>query len=159
MKIPTRFGPGAASRRQGALDLMMTPMIDVVFLLLVYFIATTSFQKPENQLPTGVAKPPGGRAAEAKPPEPMEVIPEEILVRVRQDDGGGILYQVNGSAVGNYQELVERLTRVVSVRADVPIVVAPEKRVAMQEAIAAYDAARRAGALSVYFAIRGKGKE
>jgi hypothetical protein len=45
------------------------------------------------------------------------------------------------------------------VRADVPIVVAPEKRVAMQEAIAAYDAARRAGALSVYFAIRGKGKE
>ncbi|MFN5850466.1 MAG: ExbD/TolR family protein, partial [Pirellulaceae bacterium] len=58
MKIPTRFGPGAASRRQGALDLMMTPMIDVVFLLLVYFIATTSFQKPENQMPTGVAKPP-----------------------------------------------------------------------------------------------------
>jgi len=133
MKIPTRFGPGAASRRQGALDLMMTPMIDVVFLLLVYFIATTSFQKPESQLPTGVAKPPGGRAADAKPPEPMEVIPEEILLRVRQDDGGKIRYQVNGSAIGSYHELLERF--------------------------AAYDAARRAGALSVYFAIRGKGNE
>jgi biopolymer transport protein ExbD len=89
----------------------------------------------------------------------MEVIPEEILLRVRQDDGGKIRYQVNGSAIGSYQELLERLTRVVSVRADVPIVVAPENRVAMQEAIAAYDAARRAGALSVYFAIRGKGNE
>lgn len=159
MKIPTRFGPGAASRRQGALDLMMTPMIDVVFLLLVYFIATTSFQRPESPLPAGVAKPPGGRAADAKPPDPLEVIPEEIVLRVRQDEGGGISYQVNGSAVGGYLELVERLTRIVSVRADVPIVVAPEKRVPMQDAIAAYDAARRAGALSVYFAIRGKGKE
>jgi biopolymer transport protein ExbD len=89
----------------------------------------------------------------------MEVIPEEILLRVRQDHGGGVGYQVNGSAVGSYQELVERLTRIVSVRSDVPIVVAPEKRVTMQEAIAAYDAARRAGALSVYFAIRGKGNE
>jgi biopolymer transport protein ExbD len=138
---------------------MMTPMIDVVFLLLVYFIATTSFQRPESPLPAGVAKPPGGRAADAKPPDPLEVIPEEILLRVRQDEGGGISYQVNGSAVGGYLELVERLTRIVSVRADVPIVVAPEKRVPMQDAIAAYDAARRAGALSVYFAIRGKGKE
>jgi biopolymer transport protein ExbD len=34
-------------------DVMMTPMIDVVFLLLVFFLATASFDRLEQILPSG----------------------------------------------------------------------------------------------------------
>ena len=39
-----------------AVSLNMTPMIDVIFLLLVFFLATSSFQVVEKLLPSSVSK-------------------------------------------------------------------------------------------------------
>lgn len=41
--------PGPRSRR-GLVKLELTSMIDVIFLLLVYFILSTTYQRPESQL-------------------------------------------------------------------------------------------------------------
>lgn len=42
------------SRRIPKLELSMTSMIDVVFLLLIFFLVTTTFVRPENQLPSAI---------------------------------------------------------------------------------------------------------
>ena len=39
-------------RGRTSLDNMMTPMIDVVFLLLIFFLTTASFQRLEKLLPS-----------------------------------------------------------------------------------------------------------
>ena len=50
-----------ANRSSRTIDLQLTPMIDVVFLLLVFFLWTTSFERPEYDLNTAVALPSGLR--------------------------------------------------------------------------------------------------
>ena len=42
---------GIESRRKPSVGLRMTPMIDVIFLLLTFFIITAKFRKPEAFLP------------------------------------------------------------------------------------------------------------
>ena len=44
----------------GLLEVKMTPMIDVVFLLLIFFVWTSSFELPEFDLPSALAEPPQG---------------------------------------------------------------------------------------------------
>ena len=46
--------PELHQRTRGDLEISMTPMIDVVFLLLVFFVWTASFQVVENMLPTSL---------------------------------------------------------------------------------------------------------
>src|SRR5262245_58567237 len=38
-------------------DVMMTPMIDMVFLLLVFFVCTAGFDRPEENLPSNLSLP------------------------------------------------------------------------------------------------------
>jgi len=59
--------PGSArSRRLGALPLIS--LIDVVFLLLIYFLVTSDFSQAERRLPSAVQTEGGGvRAAELQP--------------------------------------------------------------------------------------------
>ena len=42
---------------RGRLDVKMTPMIDVIFLLLIFFVSTASFQAAEETLPTNLSLP------------------------------------------------------------------------------------------------------
>ncbi len=53
MKIPAR-------KTNTSLQPPMTPMIDVVFLLLVFFIWTSSFDRPERDLRSQIAEKPLG---------------------------------------------------------------------------------------------------
>ena len=48
--------PSVYNARRGSLEVKMTPMIDVVFLLLVFFVWTASFQVVENIVPTGISE-------------------------------------------------------------------------------------------------------
>ncbi|MEM7457270.1 MAG: biopolymer transporter ExbD [Planctomycetota bacterium] len=49
MRLSTRY-----QRRNQKLELSMTSMIDVVFLLLIFFLVTTTFVRPERQLNPGI---------------------------------------------------------------------------------------------------------
>ena len=46
MKLSNR----AVDSRSNKIELSMTSMIDVVFLLLIFFLVTTTFVRPEKQL-------------------------------------------------------------------------------------------------------------
>jgi biopolymer transport protein ExbD len=78
MRVPSHHD----DRRQT--DVAMTPMIDVVFQLMIFFICTASFQLGEELLPTSLAV-----ASGSSTPSPIEREPdlERIIVRATRASG------------------------------------------------------------------------
>ena len=69
----------AQHRGRGPLEVKMAPMIDVIFLLLIFFVCTASFHPPEQVLPTRLSLP--GSID-------TDVPVEELLHAIRQAEQG-----------------------------------------------------------------------
>ena len=81
--------------RRPALPMMglnVAPMIDVVFLLLMYFMLITEFRAPEGSMPLNIA----GQAAEAADPFALPEAPITIVVE-SLGQGRGHREQVPGA--------------------------------------------------------------
>jgi biopolymer transport protein ExbD len=134
---------------------MMTPMIDVVFLLLVFFLTTASFQRLEKLLPSSVSAKSDTTLGESKdtPPSPPQEDIHDCVIKIKAQ-GDQIEYQWNGLVVTSLQDIQERLVAILNVRADVPIIVDPEDSILAGDALRVYDTAKRAGATAVYMVAR-----
>lgn len=144
MKVPRHL-------ERGALRVEMTPMIDVVFLLLVFFLWTSSFDAPEFDLPGQLATPPSGSEAQATPPSEAPMF-DELVIKV-QAAGDDAVFQLGEERVGDKATLLARLAAIAALGVQPPVIIDPDRNVAMQHAIAAYDAARAAGLNDCLFAI------
>lgn len=134
----------------------MTPMIDVVFLLLIFFIWTSSFEEPEYDLPSSLAESPAGGAESATDePPPVEVF-DEIVIRILNQNGS-VIHELNGQRVADLSGLRERLIEIIALGVQPPVIVDPAGDVTMGNAIEVYDVARAAGADRVLFAARERG--
>ena len=134
----------------GVLELKMTPMIDVVFLLLIFFIWTSSFEIPEFDLPSAIALPaPGGIDATDQPPlaEPFD----EIVIRLSRSNAQ-VQIEMNQQPISTMQELRNRLAEIIAIGVQPPIIIDPAAEITMNVAVEAYDAAKGAGADRVLFA-------
>ncbi|MFN7797794.1 MAG: biopolymer transporter ExbD [Planctomycetota bacterium] len=142
-------------RGRTSLDSMMTPMIDVVFLLLVFFLTTASFQRLEKLLPSSVSAKSDTTLGESKdtPPSPPQEDIHDCVIKIKAQ-GDQIEYQWNGLVVKSLQDIQERLVAILNVRADVPIIVDPEDSILAGDALQVYDTAKRAGATAVYMVAR-----
>ena len=69
--------PSIFTQRGRGLDVEMTPMIDVVFLLLVFFIWTASFQIVENVIRVGVIDNPAGVGSV---PPILDLPPNDVVI-------------------------------------------------------------------------------
>ncbi len=144
MKLPNRVS-------SQSMELQMTPMIDVVFLLLVFFVWTSSFELPEYDLPSSLAETPAaGSQLNEIDSEPVEAFDEIVVKLVIQEATTYI--QLNGKRLADYKELRQKLAEIIALGVQPPVIVDPDDRVTMASAIAAYDAARDAGADRVLFA-------
>lgn len=141
-------------RPRRPLEIMMTPMIDVIFLLLVFFLATSSFQIVEQLMPGGVSQlnPSGGASAEP-PPEVSQDALEQVVVKLVASDGGTIV-RLNGVDLARFDELKERLAAIGRLRTAAPIIIDPMPSIQAAEVILAYDWARQSGLTRVYLATR-----
>ena len=72
--------PNHLLRRDRSLEISLTPMIDVVFQLMIFFVWTASFEIPEQLLPTTVSLPRGTAVAVEAPPELHDL--ERIVIQV-----------------------------------------------------------------------------
>ena len=79
---PLMRRPSIYTQRQQGVDVKMTPMIDVVFLLLVFFVWTASFQVVEHLLPSSVSTPSTAGTAQVNDPPPEEFDFDQVVVRV-----------------------------------------------------------------------------
>ncbi len=145
MRIPSVY-----ERRPTRADVAMTPMIDVVFLLLVFFLWAASFQSVEYLLPSGWA---ADRETKPSPTEqPGWEDLEQVVVRIHQD--GPARWSLNGESIGDTGELRRRLERVSAIRSDLPVVIDPDDLVPLEEVIAVYDLARLADLTQIRFVAR-----
>lgn len=133
-----------------SLELKMTPMIDVVFLLLVFFVWTSSFELPEFDLPSAIAEPPSGRAETTNDTPPVEPF-DEIVLRLTRQNGQDQI-QLNGLGVNGFDDLRTQLSEIISLGVQPPVIVDPDDEISMNFAVQVYDVARSAGADRVLFA-------
>ena len=92
---------------QRDIAMSMTPMIDVVFLLLVYFLCTASFREPERVLPTPL--PPTGSATYNPAPEEIEL----GMVRIELEQPAELpVIRINGRRCPDMTVLRQRLAAI-----------------------------------------------
>jgi biopolymer transport protein ExbD len=126
----------------------MTAMIDVVFLLLIFFVCTASFQAVEMVLPSNLLV--SNTASVDVPIEPPEEL-ERIVVELLATDAG-VTWRVNDQPCTDRVELQELLAAIAAVDRTLPVVVDCQDAVPLAEAIAVYDLSRSLGLEKVQFA-------
>ena len=147
MKRPSIFN---GSRRE--LEIKMTPMIDVVFLLLVFFVWTASFHAVEYLLPSSLSQKQGtGQTVNVDEPQP-EIEFEDIVVRISFTNNRPA-WTVNGQPVASLSEVRSRLALVADIKIDSPVILHPDETVPVGNVIDVYDATRLAGFTQIQFAI------
>ena len=136
---------------------LLTPMIDVTFLLLVFFVCTTKALDKQALLRADLSERGGtGAAADAlaldEPPLRIEIVREGAATRFRvmapmpQPEGAndlGALLAARRFGPGNPNGLFG---------ADQPIELAPAREVPWEDAVAAFNAITRAGYTRISFA-------
>ena len=147
MKRPSIFN---GSRRE--LEIKMTPMIDVVFLLLVFFVWTASFHAVEYLLPSSLSQKQGtGQTVNVDEPPP-EIEFEDIVVRISFTNNQPA-WSVNGQPVASLSEVRNRLALVADIKIDSPVILHPDETVPVGNVIDVYDATRLAGFTQIQFVI------
>ncbi|QDU54336.1 ExbD/TolR family protein [Aeoliella mucimassa] len=129
-------------------ELSMTAMIDVVFLLLIFFVCTASFQAVEMVLPSSLLV--SSSATVDVPIEPPEDL--ERIVVVVAGDASRVRWLVNDQPCDSIATLTELLGAIASVDASLPVVVDCGDAVPLAQAIEVYDLARSLGLSKVQFA-------
>ena len=135
---------------RGRLDVKMTPMIDVVFLLLVFFVATASFQAIEQILPTSVTF--FGTGAEAAPVDPEKADLGELVIEVLWRNGKAV-WRISGVEYGDLEEVRHKLVAAVRIQPDIPVILDVESAVPMEDVIDVYDLCRSVSLAKVQFAV------
>ena len=114
-------------------SLSMTPLIDIVFLLLIFFLVTTRFEEEDHELEVMLPT-----ASEAKP---LVVKPKEIFININQE---GVYFIANASVD------LEQMENILA-QADVnnpsgqTVVIRADRRCEWDKVVAAINACQRAG--------------
>ena len=96
-----------------------------------------------------------GKVENLPPPEVLTDINDCIVkIHAKPEENRSYLYELNGASLPNLQAVAQRIRAIITVRADVPIIVDPDDSIPIAIAVEVYDRARAAGGLQVYFAAR-----
>jgi len=124
-----RFG----NPRREEVDLNITPLIDIVFLLLIFFMVSTTFQK-ESEL--RVQLPEAEQRETVQPQSPLEIV---ISADGQYAIGGRTL------ADNSLSTLIQSLRSAVGEDREQPLIVRADARTPHQAVVRAMDAAARLG--------------
>ncbi len=134
--------------RRTKLQPPLTPMIDVTFQLLLYFLLTSTFRPDEGQIPGTL--PARGAGAVAKD-NPLPRV--RIVLRPRGADRRQVQYEVDRITVDREEELYRVLLgRRKVVTAEAPVEIRPDAYVRWDYVVAAFNAAVRAKFKNIGFA-------
>jgi len=133
---------------QREFSVQMTPMIDVVFLLLIFFVCTASFQIPESVLPSPLSL--DGASADA-PSDVVEPELERVVIEIVQREDAGMI-RINGRECASLDAMSELLVALVEIDASLPVILDIGGNVPVGTAIDVYDRCRLAGFRKIQFA-------
>jgi biopolymer transport protein ExbD len=126
----------------------MAPMIDIVFLLLVFFMCTSSFNENEGQLPAQVPQTSLQAHRLIEDFDPVRITLRTI--------GTGVEVQCDGQRCAGFDALFAKLQARRAI-ADVPVIIEGRKGVPFGPMVAAMDTCYRANFRRVAFSARGAG--
>lgn len=119
--------------------IQMAPLIDIVFLLLIFFMAASVFHQLETEIDITVPT--------AKESTEIQRSPGEIIINIRKD--GTII--VNQKRLSN-KELENMLYRVAELYKGQPIIIRADKKTYHKDVIKVLDISAGAGIWNVSFA-------
>jgi biopolymer transport protein ExbD len=131
----------------------MTPMIDVIFQLMIFFICTASFSSPERILPTRLSLPGAIQSNVQVDPEQADL--DEIVVELLWRNVGGrwrAQWQINDRDYSRLVDVRAVLAAVKQIKSDLPVILDVEPDVPLEDVIDLYDLCREVGLERVQFA-------
>jgi len=128
-----------SSRQPEPAGMQLAPMIDIVFLLLIFFIVTWQFSRSETEL--NVAVPTAEEGSELNRPK------GEIIINVLPD--GTI--RVEGATV-DLPQLLEKLAAIAKQFKNQPVRIRGDGNVAYQRIVEVIDTCQKAGIWNISFA-------
>lgn len=123
-------------------ELRLAPMIDVVFLLLVFFVCTASFRRSEYLLPAHI-NPGAGQKLELQH-EPVPPDARSHVVMLETDDGR-VQYRLDDKVVSELRDLTVALRKLAEDNTEVPVVLDISPDVPVGDMIRVYDTLRELG--------------
>jgi len=151
--------PGAERRGKGKVELMMTPMIDIVFNLVIFFLLMPSFEATEGYLPTNLPSTQGQQRNEMKKTDSFRI----DLLHVEPWEGDNrskVEIYVNKEGIADNHDLRAKL-RLARQNLEaggkditkVPVLISPDMVVWHKHVVAAFDAAIDAGFKNIQFSV------
>jgi len=139
--------------RTGISEMDLTSMIDVTFLLLIFFLLGTRFKAPEGILDAHLPKDEGPQ------PRIVQQPVEKLTVRVRVEQATPF-YQIGEVTFPNVRMLESHLRRLFPLgiqmqdgtRKPQPVTIAPEQQANYKDVVAVLDACMRIGYSEISFA-------
>jgi biopolymer transport protein ExbD len=142
--------PSYTHRDEPRETMSMTPMIDVVFLLLIFFVCASVGQTRELLLSTPLAA--GGVQTENSPEEMPLHRPDRVYLKLKQRDGG-VLIDLDGRILESHEETRAMLIEVARIAPEIPVVIETADDVPLGEMIRLYDTCRSVDFETINFAI------
>ena len=129
-----------------AVDVNLTPLIDIVFLLLIFFMVSTTFTK-ENHLSIDLPE----AMAEASDTLPQAI---EILISASGE------YSINDQTLINHQldTLKRGLQKALAARQSAPVIITADAKTPHEAVVRAMDAAGQLGLVNLSITTRQPGK-
>ncbi|ASP39983.1 biopolymer transporter ExbD [Bacterioplanes sanyensis] len=123
-------------------EVNLTPLIDIVFLLLIFFMVSTTFTK-ENHL--NLDLPEASAEAASQPDAALE-----IIINAQGD------YSINNQALVNQQldTLKRGLQKALAGRSDAPVIITADANTPHQAVVRAMDAAGQVGLVNLSITTR-----
>ena len=149
LRPPRRPAPRPAS---SFMAFNLTPMIGVVFNLLIYFIVGTTFLRAEGMLPSRMAHLGSEASLQAIPVTPIRLIlsqapGEQDRIRIRLENSAVVPQDFDDL----YRILTDLRAGGIGFDARTPVVIHAQDRVAWDHVVNAFNAARRAGYDAISF--------
>ncbi len=145
MKIPN------TRNRSGVLEIQMTPMIDMVFLLIVFFVWTSGMQAVEMLLPSHISEQTGTSPSETNDVPPPEADFDPVVVRI-VGEANSPAWRLNDQPLASLAELRGELEKLAAIKRDAPVILHPDPLLALGAVIEVYDVCRIVGFDKVQFA-------
>ena len=144
MRIPSTHSRRTPIDLQGA----MTPLIDVVFQLLIFFICASTGHLREMLLPTDFA----AGAVGDKAPRQIEKPLGEVRIKLRREIDTTI-YQVEGRDFQELDALQGMLRALAETAIEIPVILEIQGDVPLGDAVSVYDGCRAVRFRAIHFAV------
>lgn len=141
MKLPV-------GQRKSSFEMNMTPMIDVIFQLLIFFLCTSNFIQPEWLLSTNLSFPGAVKSPDAIPPELLDL--DEAIIELRTD--GSLYWLIADVRYDSLESVGATLKALSEAKSDLPVLLDIAPEIPLGNVIDIYDLCRLCGLSKVQFA-------